>query len=255
MRKLSLSSVLLALIAGLAFASTPVWIAKPYQQWDQKDLQEILEHSPWIKTTTIIASWGRSSMEEENPNPSEGQRPQGQPRLPGSSDNPAGQAPQGNMGQQPEGSMEQNVTYIVRWNSAQTIREAMAREALLQGKATEAQVAQYVDKQPPTYDIWVYGRDMTPFTKETDASLQSKTFLQIKPSKERVSPAKVEILKTPDGKGITGVLFSFPKQDANGKAVLAPHAKQAHFQCKTKLANVSVNFDLRKMVGKSGQEL
>ncbi len=254
--------------AGLAFGASQVWMSKPYQQWNENDIREILQRSPWVKETTVLASWGRAQAPENSGMPPQGQPPQSRPPQGGTMGGGGGTmgsgsggsyqsagAQQPGMGQQPETAEGRNVTYVIRWNSAQTIRDAIARQATLNGKASQAQLQQYVDQQPTTYQVFVFGPDMTPFAQETADSLKSKAFMEVKPSKEKVAPAQVEIVKAPNGGSITGVLFSFPKQGADGKTVIAPNDKQAHFDCKLKLVRLGANFDLRKMVGKNGQEL
>jgi hypothetical protein len=259
MRKFTLFGVIFLVIAGLAYASSQVWIEKPYQQWDEKDVQEILMHSPWIKQTTVMSSWGKTPLAENNSAPSPQGMPSGHPGSMGGNPGQSGQQPppggqQPGMGQQPSAE-GQDVTYIIRWNSAQTIRDALARQAILSGRASQTQVEQYVDQQPATYQIFVGGMDMTPFATESNDSLKGKVSLETKPGKQKVAPTAVEILKSQDGKQIQGILFSFAKQGPDGKPLITPNDKQAHFECKTKLASLSTTFDLRKMVGKNGQEL
>lgn len=278
MRRAILSIVAVLATFGLAYGASQVWMSKPYQQWNENDVREILQHSPWIKETTVLASWeGSQSM--QNPGmPPEGQPRQTQPPQGGSGTMGGGggttggggtmgggggayqqgggaqQPGQPGMGQQ-QTAEGRNVTYIIRWNSAQTIRDAIARQAILNGRASQSQLQQYVDQQPNVYQVFVFGPDMTPFAQETNDTLKSKAFMEVKPSKEKIAAAQVEIVKSPNGGSITGVLFSFPKQGTDGKPVIAPNAKEAHFDCKLKLAHLGANFDLRKMVGKNGQEL
>jgi hypothetical protein len=275
MRRAILSMVAVLATFGLAYGASQVWMTKPYQQWNENDVREILQHSPWIKETTVLASWGGSnSMQNPGTSP-EGQPQQSQPPQSGTmgggskgtmgggggsygggggAQGAGGQQP-GMGGGQPETAEGRNVTYVIRWNSAQTIRDAVARQAMLSGKASQSQLQQYVDQQPNVYQVFVFGPDMTPFAQETNDTLKSKAFMEVKPSKEKVAPAQVDIVKSPTGGGVTGVLFSFPKQGADGKPVIAPNDKEAHFDCKLKLVHLGANFDLRKMVGKNGQEL
>lgn len=266
---LSIGAVFVAF--GLAYGASQVWMTKPYQQWNENDVREILQHSPWIKEATILASWGGSQSMQPGM-PPEGQPRQTQPPQGGAQGGTMGGgggtmggggggyqqgagAQQPGMGQQPETAEGRNTTYVIRWNSAQTIRDAIARQAILNGRASQSQLQQYVDQQPNVYQVFVFGPDMTPFAQETNDTLKSKAYMEVKPSKEKVAPAQVEIVKSPNGGNITGVLFSFPKQGTDGKPVIAPNDKEAHFDCKLKLAHLGVNFDLRKMVGKNGQEL
>lgn len=254
---------LIFVVAGLAYAGNDAWKTKPYEQWDQNDLKEVLTNSPWVKRTTVTASWVKGGMGA----PSGGQYPQSQPsqqnqqiegqQRPGSMNGTAGGA--GNMDTRnaQEGApppQEQETGFFVRWNSALTEREAVGRSAQLSGQFSEAQVQQYVNQTPSTYDVMVYGQDMTPFTNETEETLKSEVYLQVKPSKEKVNPSGIKITKNTDGK-VQMVLFSFPKQGPNGQPLITGNDKQAQFDCKTKQMHLDTQFDLRKMVGKNGQDL
>lgn len=267
MRK-TITLALIFAVAGLVYAANDVWKTKPYQQWDQNDLKEILTNSPWVKRTTVMASWGKGGAAPADG----GQYPQGQQnqqnqqqtqtqQRPGSMGGGAGSGggygggnpatPEQNAPSMPQG---QEADFFVRWSSALTEREALARSAQLNGQYSEAQIQQYVNQTPSTYDVAVYGPDMTPFASETEETLKSEVYLEVKPSKEKVNPSAVKINKGNDGK-VQTVLFSFPKQGPNGQALISENDKQAHFDCKTKQMHLDTQFDLRKMVGKDGQEL
>ncbi|HEV2422679.1 MAG TPA: hypothetical protein VGS59_13290 [Candidatus Acidoferrales bacterium] len=267
MRK-TITFALIFLVAGLVYAANDVWKTKPYQQWDQNDLKEILTNSPWVKRTTVMASWVKGGAAPAVG----GQYPQNQPteqtqqqtqtqQRPGSMGGGAGSgsggggaspaAPEQNAPPMPQG---QEAGFFVRWSSALTEREALARSAQLKGQFSEAQIQQYVNQTPTTYDVVVYGPDMTPFASETEETLKSEVYLEVKPSKEKVNPSAIKIAKGNDGK-VQTVLFSFPRQGPNGQPLISGNDKQAQFDCKTKQMHLDAQFDLRKMVGKDGQEL
>lgn len=263
MRKVAILTVFF-IVAGLAFASNDVWKTKPYQQWDSNDVKEVLTSSPWVKKTTVMASWaqGRAMPPAGQGQQTQGQQTQGQGQTaqrPGSMNGTAGGSAGtntqnvGNQGpQMPE--MGQ-ATFFVRWSSSQTIREAVARSALLNSQFSEAQVEQYVNQEPTTYAILLYGPDMTPFLKESEDTLKSEAYLEVKPSKEKVPPSDVKITKDPGSDKIVSVAFVFPKQGTNGQPLIGANDKQAQFDCKLKMAHVSTQFDLRKMTGKNGEDL
>lgn len=255
MRKATILAVFV--MAGLLYAANDAWKTKPYQQWDQNDLKEVLTNSPWVKRTSVMASWAKGGMSM----PGGGQSSQPQQnqaaQRPGTMNGTAGGGGGMNTATADSGPsmpQEQDAAFYVRWNSALTEREAVAREALLTSNYSEAQAEQYVNQQPATYDIVVYGPDMTPFTNETEDTLKSEVSLEVKPSKEKVNASAVKIDKGSDGK-VETVMFSFPKQGANGQALISGNDKQAQFDCKTKLLHLDAQFDLHKMVGKDGQEL
>ncbi len=256
MRKATILAVLLA--AGLAYGSNEAWKTKPYQQWDQNDVKEILTNSPWVKRTLVTATWkpggltapDASGQTQSQENPSMQQRTGMGPQGSSGGGQPGNPAPP-SMG----GSDSPQAQFALRWSSSQTVREAIARDAILNGRSSEAQAEQYVDQAPADYEVLLSGTDMTPFADETGDSLKSKAYLEVKPSKERVSPSSVEIVKGADGKNIQSVLFSFPKQGANGQPVLTADDKEARFDCKLKYVHLDMGFDLRKMVGKNGRDL
>lgn len=259
MRKATILSIFF-ILAGLAFASNDVWKTKPYQQWDSNDVREVLTNSPWVKKTTVMASWAKGGA---MPPPGQGQQTQGQgqgqvAQRPGATNGTAGgsggmdtrTADQG--APMPE---EGQATFFVRWSSSQTIREAVARNALLNSQFSEAQVEQYVNQEPTTYAVLVYGPDMTPFLAESEDALKSEAYLEVKPSKEKVAPSDVKITKDPGSDKIVSVEFLFPKQGTNGQPLIGANDKQGQFDCKLKMVHVSTQFDLRKMTGKNGEDL
>lgn len=244
-------------VAGLAFASSDVWKTKPYQQWNSNDVREVLTNSPWVKKLTVMASWTKGGLAT----PEGGQQNQGQGQVaqrPGAMNGTSGGA--GGMDsrtadQGPEMPQEGQAAFFVRWSSSQTIREAVARNALLNSQFSEAQVEQYVNQEPTMYAILVYGTDMTPFAKESEDSLKSVAYLEVKPSKGKVNPSGVKITKDPAGDKILSVEFLFPKQGANGQPLVAANDKQAQFDCKLKMVHIDTQFDLRKMKRKNGEDL
>lgn len=256
MRKTTIVAILFA-VAGLAFASNDVWKTKPYQQWDSNDVKEVLTNSPWVKKTSVMASWARGGLGT----PQGGQRAQNQDQaaqraggMNGTSGGAGGMDTR-TADQNSQVPQEAEATFFVRWSSAQTIREAVARNALLNSQFSQAQVEEYVNQVPKAYALLVYGKDMTPFAGESEDTLKSTVYLEVKPSKEKISPSEVKITKDSGGDRIISVEFLFPRQGANGQPLIAANDKQAQFNCKLKLAHIDAQFDLRKMAGKSGEEL
>ncbi|MGC1105269.1 MAG: hypothetical protein WA876_01910 [Candidatus Acidiferrales bacterium] len=259
MRKASILAIFV--VAGLAYGASETWKTKPYQQWDQNDVKEILTASPWVKHTMVTATWKNGSLTTQTTTQTTAPNQPGQ-GSPTAQQRPGMGGPPGAGGTQP-GSQDQpspipmgsETSFSARWSSAQTVREAVARDAVLNGRFSEAQAEQYVDQEPPVYQILLYGPDMTPFANETNDTLKSKAYIEVKPSKEKVSPSSVEIVKGTDGKTIQSVVFSFPKQGANAQSLFSADDKQAQFDCKLKGVHLNMAFDLRKMMGKNGPDL
>lgn len=75
---------------------------------------------------------------------------------------------------------EQSVKFEARWVSAQTMREAIVREAVLGGELTEAKADRDIAQAPAAYEISLLGDDMTPFSKLSDADIVKATYLEMK---------------------------------------------------------------------------
>jgi len=53
MRKAILIGSTVIVLAAVIFAGNDPWKAKPYQQWDEKDVRKILADSPWSKVIEV----------------------------------------------------------------------------------------------------------------------------------------------------------------------------------------------------------
>lgn len=240
------------LLAGLAYGASDAWKTKSYQQWDASDIKQVLWSSPWVKYTTVPVEWKRPAQGPPSAGQAQGSVPSNGAN--GNKDD-SQSAPSANSGGANAAMQSPDAAYLVRWNSALTIREALARQAVLDGKLSEAQAQQYVNQAQPVYQVQVSGPDMTPFMQETSDTLKSKTYIEVKPSKKRISPSAVEITKAADGTEIQWILFSFPKQGADGQPLFGADEKQAQFDCKLKDLHLEAGFDLRKMAGQKGPDL
>ena len=66
-KKIKLLLVLLV-FSSLAWAAAVPWKGKPYDQWDDKDIQRVFTDSPWARKATVTRTWPAVSQEEaQNP--------------------------------------------------------------------------------------------------------------------------------------------------------------------------------------------
>ncbi len=239
-----ISTILLSLgaLAAIAWASNP-WDSKPYQQWSQKDVQQVLEHSPWVQSVSVAANWKTSSML----NPGETTNG-GSPMMVGGG--PMGGA--AGLGMQPH---EAHVKFQARWISAETVREAMARGEILAGQITQAQATTDLAQKQTDYEILLIGPDMTPFVHLTAAELTNDSYLDIKGAKKKLEPSSVEIHRTPDGNQVLGITFQFPKTAANGEPMIGSNEKEVDFVCRVKDAKLNFRFHPRDMANRDGTDL
>lgn len=253
MRTVAKISLGILLMAALAWASDP-WKDKSYQQWDQKDISKVLNNSPWAKEITVAAPW-------KGGNASNMQAPMGAP--PQGSE--GGQTPMGGGGEgggmqsapapgMAAPQMENQATFRVRWLSSRTMREALVRLQIMDGKLNQASGEQYVAQEPPDYQIVLFGPDMSPFANLDEAAIAKEAYIEMKKSKVKFAPSDVKIQRSADEKTIQAVTFSFPKT-ANGQPTITPDEKGIQFACSLPGVTMKFNFDPQKMADKQGRDL
>jgi hypothetical protein len=268
MRKAILGFLSVALFAAICWAGGDPWKDKPYAQWDDKDIQHVLSNSPWVHNVTVAAAWEPSAPTTElggyggsgqtQPNaPSQPAAPSGGGGMKGG----GGPAPGGGGGggAAPSGGMDMpnipQATFSVFWLSSRTMRAALGRRAVLHSGRNEADVEKYVDQPVEDFEVTVQGRDMTPFSKNDETFFQSHATLEMKKSKDKVSPAKVTFERSQDGKTVTSATFFFPKRSSTGEATIAADEKEVTFACELGKSQLKVSFDPRKMSDQKGPDL
>jgi hypothetical protein len=236
--KNTLTLVVLSLFAIVLWASEP-WKDKSYKDWAQKDLHQIMSESPWAKKIEIKADGGLEA-------------PEGAPTAAGP---PGGkEEKEGAVGEEDEEDEKGEVTFIVRWISSRTLREASARSEVLQGKITQAQIEQRIPPQPSDYQVVVVGSNMTMFQKTDESALQGKSYIATKKSKQKIAPSQVEIVRARDAKKIGAIVFHFPKKIESVELVTADE-KELKFVTRAGAIEIKVEFDPQKMVDRQGRDL
>jgi len=241
-----------AILAAVAVAQAgDVWKTKPFDQWTEKDIQEILQTSPWAKAgVQAQGAWHPDGMSQAN----------GSTGIPGSSTDTshvsAGATPDKSGGlEKQDAAAAGQATYSVFWWSSRTIRAASMRRAVLKGSMTEADAEKTVANVPDDYMILVQGTNMQIFQHRGEEAFAKTAYIQLKKNKEKVSPTKVSFLKGSDGQSVTGAVFYFPKKDASGEPTIAPDEKEIDFYLQVGDSKLVTYFDPRKMVDTKGEDL
>ncbi|HKW89053.1 MAG TPA: hypothetical protein VJN21_09870 [Candidatus Acidoferrales bacterium] len=272
-KKAIYGTAFVAAIACLAWASNDPWKTKSYQQWDQKDVQQVLSASPWVKIQSVPASWtsgrgaagmggnsqpggygapGQGGGAGEDTGGGAGASAGGGGAMGTGARRTGGESPMDDEG---AGQGQRYASFTVRWNSAQTIREALARSAVISGKIGEAEAAKFVAQEPAAYEIFVNGTDMSPFASVTEEDLKANAHLDAKQSKQKVQPSGVTIQRSPDNKKVAFIAFSFPRQAGANQPLITAKDKSVEFGCKLKNLDLRANFDLHKMVNEKGLDM
>src|SRR5260370_16170997 len=149
--------------------------------------------------------------------------------------------------------------FLIRWSSAKTVREAVARSYVLRGSMKEDDADKALAEEPAEYQVSVSGQDMTPFLKAEEKDLQAKTYLMLKKEKIKLAPTRVVIqrkegAKPDDPQSILGVAFLFAKKDASRQPAIGAQEKNVEFACESGPAMLRTSFDLQQMAGADGTE-
>jgi hypothetical protein len=229
-------------VVSLAWPSD-VWKTKPYQQWNRKDVTKILNHSPWVKTTSVAANWKAGNVLTS---------PEVVTGSPTATNNPqVAMNGAAGLGMRPR---QAHVKFEARWVSAVTMREAVARLTMIEGKLTTPVDQNDFGRVPADYLISILSPDMTPFAKLETVDITKITYLQMRKSKLKLIPEDVTIERTADGTHVLSVTLSFPKT-ANGQPTIAANETGMELVCKLKGATLRFRFDPRKMTGNKGRDL
>jgi len=226
------------LFAILAWASDPPWKSKPYDQWDEKDIQRVFSDSPWSRSTSVARTWNKYSAKDNQQNSQIGGRDRG---IPSSSDTSA------------ENSIGGDVAFFVDWASSRPMRAASARKAILHGDKKDLNVEKYANEPQEEYQIIVQSKDMGPFMHRDEKFFQANSYLELKKSKQKISPSHVTYER--DAQGVSSAIFFFPKKTASGDPTIGPAEKTVDFFCKLEESSLRVSFEPPKMVDKNGPSL
>jgi hypothetical protein len=231
-----LSAVLL--FAALAWASDPPWKSKPYDQWDDNDVERVFADSPWTRTAEVPRSWNVFSANDQEQN----DKVQGADRgLPMDSNRSM------------ETSNTGGVKFFVDWASSRPMRAASARKAILHRDNKDLDVEKYANEPQEEYQIIVQSKDMGPFIHRDEKFFQANSYLQLKKSKQKISPSHVTYER--DAQGVSSAIFFFPKKTASGDPTIGPAEKTVDFFCKLEESSLRVSFEPPKMVDKNGPSL
>jgi hypothetical protein len=249
MRKKIVAGIAILIVAVVAGAGGEPWKSKPYQQWDEKDVMAVLQTSPWAKVGVAASgAW----------------RPMGTAPADTSNLGVAGSASDkshvsaGVTSNQP-GGLEKEIdagaqTYNVFWWSSRTIREAAERRAVLKGATTQEEADKVVAVSPDTYQILVNAVNMATFANRGEAAFKETAFLELKKTKQKVSPTSVIFQKGADGK-VVGAIFNFPKKASNGEPLISPDEKEIDFNLRIADTWVRTFFNPKQMADSQGVDL
>lgn len=233
MKTCRISSLALPILmsALLLWAGDP-WKEKPWMEWTQKDVDKVLEDSPWAQGYLKA----KESQPEFDPSLSAEQR------------------------ERQRSTQVTDAYFTVVWESARTVKEAQARLSQLQTTGPE-EGDDWELAIPQDHVIWVAGyvyegrylTELNDFQRLSEEEKGKAALLELKQSKKKVYPKHVEMKfgQTAAGGGRVGryldVRFYFPRE-VDGQPLLGPAEKKVTFRWLLERLPVTGDFNLQKMV-------
>jgi hypothetical protein len=229
---LSIAFFLLLPLLALRLRADDPW-KKSYRTWSENDLREISTDSPWAKR---IKKLDLSEKDALGPN---------------------GKSEDDDDDKDDKGKKDDHsdTLFAVRWVSSRTLRRAWTRGQVLRGRIPDSEIEKSVPPAPDDYEITVLGPAMNSFDKVTESVLQSKSYLELKKSKQKLPPMKVEIVRASDGKTINAIVFHFAKATPAGQPVIPGDETEAKFVSKAISRSIEAQFNLGKMKDEQGLDL
>lgn len=196
-----------------ALMGADFWQAKPFTDWNDKDVQKMLQSSPWAKPFSVALAGGANSSTggKRGGSTSNPTAPMG---------GPAGTADQGGLGRYASskgdpgdsglGAGASTVNLIVRWQSAMPIREAVIKAKYGDEAATSPEAKKALQKPIEHYILAVGGVPRNALQGDADElkkRMLADGMLSVK-GKDPIRPVDFMM----EGEGRTAeVLFAFPK--------------------------------------------
>lgn len=272
MKKLTLRLLTLFLfLAGMALWAADVWVAKPYTEWTDKDIQKIMSDSPWSKRVTVTFEFagggggggGRGGARGPQggsidpgidgggaPGIAEGGGGGGGGRGGRGGGGDGGGAAGGGGGGVPETEL------TIRWMTATTVQQALAKAKYKEEAGTSPDAKKQLETEQNFYAISIVNlpASVRPRTDDAMKELVAESTLTVKGK----APVKAAEVVFPDasqqgqGRGArtTNATFVFPK----AAATFTPDDKEVEFATKFGKTKVQTKFNLKAMVvnGKLG---
>ncbi len=227
---------------AVSLLAADFWQAKPFTDWNDKDVQKMLQSSPWAKPFSVALSTGNGSVAG---------RKAGNSSNSGAMSGPAGTADQGGLGRYAgsrEGGPDSNpgggptINLTVRWQSALPVREALVKAKYGNEAATSPEAKKMLEAPIEHYILAVGGVPKATLrgdAEELKKQMLGQGVLMIK-GKDPIKPVDFMTENT----GATAeVLFAFPKT-----AAITEDDKEVEFVVRIGDLSVRQKFRLKDML-------
>lgn len=233
-RKIGLVAGAMACLAVCVFATEP-WKNADYEKWSAKDVDRILNNSPWAKQITIPYS---AYLNGDSPETDQ------QIKI-GKAGDPSGADSQ---------LYHASGTFTLRWNSALTLRRALYREAVLKGLGTDYASQRYLINDEENIDLVMIPTGQTLLPPTDAISLRRETYLELKPSGRKIYAVLAETRMWVDARDSRGYFFAFPQRMKDGTPSIPKDATEISFFTQVGVRRFEAKFKVAEMVMGEGAD-
>jgi hypothetical protein len=226
-------TAILLLVALCAVASEP-WKTRHYENWTRKEVDRILEDSPWARLITVPYSpYIAGDSPEVHQQVQIGRVPYDPVKdsKPGAAKSTF----------QPEGK------FVLRWNSAATIRRALYRDAVLRGRSAGEARRRFLARAGEGYELVLLPVGQTRLPPTDSLSLTRTTYLLLKPSGTKLIPNRVSPRSAVDSRGAEGYIFWFARVNVDGKVSIPDDTSQIEFFTQVGVRKFAASFKPKEM--------
>lgn len=239
LRRFAFSLAVVTVAALCVFAADP-WKSKPFDQWTAAEVRKILNDSPWAKPAHV-----------PNYPYLNGDKPEAGVRLevgkvPTDSLAPAEDA--GTLARKPDTNV------VVRWNSSQTVRHALYRDAILRGVPQAEAAERFLNSAPDSIEFAMIGSASLLPPSEPN-SLVPETYLQLMPSGRKVPALAASVAEPIDSHGTHGYTFEFPRKTSDGSATISHETARVVFVCRMGVRVFRAEFKTSEMIARDGADV
>lgn len=243
-------------IAAIALWAADFW-AKPYTEWNEKDIQKLMSDSPWAKKVAVAMPTGGGPAGAGGGGGGGGKGGGGK----GGGGGRGGGGPQGGGGADPGidggggaggggdiggggGGGTPEINLIVRWQTALPVAEALVKAQYGAEAANSADAQKRLQPETKYYVIWVAGlpASLRPQGADGTKALLAATTLSAK-DKDAMAPIEVQFSGGGGRGGPIDAHFVFPRT-----AMLSADDKEVDFTAKFGKTVVKAKFKLKDMV-------
>lgn len=252
-------ALMLFAVFTLGLWAADFWQSKSFTDWNEKEVQKILQNSPWAKQTSVSMPGGGAA----NPQGGRGNRGAGG-GMSGGSDpggfgtggaaGPAsGNGNGGGLGRYAgsngdpgdAGGGTTAVPIVVRWQSSLPVRQAIVKAKYGSEAGTSPEAKKAIETPYDHYILAVVGVPQTVLRGAGD-QLKQQAALAVKGK----DPIKASDFKLEQNNGTTELLFAFPKT-----APFTEEDKEVEFELKIGALNIRQKFRLKDMMFNGKLEL